>query len=429
MESVLRLENIQYPLQIMTWLGILIFGVLAGYYLINIGNRHIERSKRIIIDVKLLKKIIIGLIIAIIVILLMRRYEILGRVLGAGIISAVLAFIFNPIVDRLEAKGNSRIAGVALVYVVIFVVISILIVVVVPKTTMEVRNLASELPQYAENISVTFSNLFDNIPLVEDNAAYETVREAIDNSYRTIIDDLMNWITSSASRITVLITHFLQNIISIGFTLVLVMIMTFYFLVDKRMYTGRIKNLIPESLNNDISYLGTRINTVLTEFIRGRLILAVFVGIFTAILLLILRIDFAIVIGIITMIADIIPYIGPLLGFIPAFLFALIESPVKALIVAVFYVLIQWAENNILAPKIIGSSMGLNPLFIFLAIVIGGGVFGVWGMVVSVPLAAIGLILIDFFREKYKSHRIKNEKDGQNTIWKNLDYTKLEKNF
>ena len=89
-----------------------------------------------------------------------------------------------------------------------------------------------------------------------------------------------------------------------------------------------------------------------------------------------------------------------------------IESPIKALIVAIFYVLIQWAENNVLAPKIIGDSMGLNPLFIFLAIIIGGGIFGVWGMVVSVPLAAVGLILIDFAREKYKKHQEQNKKDG-----------------
>lgn len=416
MEHLIRIENIQYPLQILTWIGILIFGILSGYYLINIGNRHIERSKRIIIDVKLLKRVLLGIIITFLVIILMRRYEILGRVLGAGIIGLILAFIFNPLVDKMEKKGYSRIVGVLIVYLSILIIITLLIIVVVPKTAMEVKNLALELPVYAENIAQTFSNFFDNLPIAENNPVYVALLEAIDNSYNTIIGRLMEWVTNSASEITVFISHFLQNIISIGFTLALVLIMTFYFLVDKDMYTSKIKVMIPETINKDISYLGNRIDTVLTEFIRGRLILAVFVGILTAILLLILRIDFAIIIGIITMIADIIPYIGPLLGFVPAFLFALIESPIKALIVALFYVLIQWAENNIMAPKIIGNSMGLNPLFIFLAIVIGGGVFGVWGMVISVPLAAIGMILIDFFREKYKLYRIKNEKDGQYKI-------------
>ena len=76
--------------------------------------------------------------------------------------------------------------------------------------------------------------------------------------------------------------------------------------------------------------------------------------------LLILRVDFAVVIGIITMIADIIPYIGPFMGFVPTVLFAFIVSPFKALWVAILFVLLQWAENNILAPKLIGDKTGLN---------------------------------------------------------------------
>lgn len=429
MVELLRFENIIHPLRTLTWIGLLILGVIIAYYVINIGNRYLERSKRIVVDTELLKKIILGVVAVLFILLLMRRYSILGRVLAAGIIATILAYILNPLVDKLEAKGNNRIASVAMVYVTIFVVIGILLVVVVPKTTMEIRNLALELPAYAENISNTVSGLFEDLPLVGENPAYETISNSVQSSYESIIDDLMNWVRNSASRITVLITHFVQNFISVILSLVLVLIMTFYFLVDKRLYTNKIQGFIPNSFRTDISYLSEKINTVLSEFIRGRIILAVFVGILTAILLLILRIDFAIVIGIITCIADIIPYIGPLLGFVPAFLFALIESPVKALIVAIFYVFIQWAENNILAPKIIGDSMGLNPLFIFLSIIIGGGIFGVWGMVVSVPLAAIALILIDFFKAKYKQNQLKEEKDGNYKIWKKWVYTKLEENF
>lgn len=416
MVELLRFEQVAYPLQILTLLGILILSGIIGYYLINIGNRYLERSKRILIDIELLKKIIIGFFSVLVILFLMRRYSILGRVLSAAIVSAILAYVLNPLVDKLERRGNNRIASVAMVYVTIFVVIGILLIVVVPKTTMEIRNLALELPAYADSLSNTVSGIFEDLPLLTGNPVYETISDSIYSSFESITEDLMVWVRNSASRITVIITHFVQNFISVILTLILVLIMTFYFLLDKRLYTSKIQNLIPESLKSDISYLSTKINTVLSEFIRGRITLAVFVGIFTTILLLILRIDFAIVIGIITCIADIIPYIGPLLGFVPAFLFALIESPIKALIVAIFYVLIQWAENNVLAPKIIGDSMGLNPLFIFLSIIIGGGIFGVWGMVVSVPLAAIGLILIDFFKAKYKAKQLKNEKDGNYRI-------------
>lgn len=411
MDDLIRFDGIKNPLHIVTWLVLLIFGIIAIYYLINIGNRYLERSKRLVIDTRFVKKILIGLVTFIIVITLLRRFPILGRVFAAAFIAGILAYVINPLVDKLERRGIKRALGVAIVYLSIILVISILMVVVIPRTATELRKLVSSLPSIVENISVMFSNTLEKVSDIDFPGASQ-VTDALNDSINTATRSFTTWVTQSASRITVVLTHLLQNIASVMLTLVLILIMTFYFLVDKKMYVNKIRTAIPDSINEDISILADRINLVLTEFIRGRLILAVFVGVLTAILLLILRIDFAIVIGIITLIADIIPYIGPLLGFVPAFLFALMESPVKALIVAVFYVLIQWAENNILAPKIIGDSMGLNPLFIFLAIIIGGGIFGVWGMVVSVPLAAIVLILIDFAREKYFIIKEQNKKDG-----------------
>lgn len=413
MEELLRFDNIKAPLQMISWVGLIIFGILVGYYLINIGNRYLERSKRIVVDMNLVKKVIIGVAIFLLAVILLRKYPIIGRVLATACISIILAYVLSPLVDRLEKRGINRVLGVIIVYLTIAVILIMLIIVVVPKTTMEIRNLVSELPRYADSISDTVNDIFDKVPVFEDSPAYETIKKSIDESYQKIIQGITGWITNSASSFTTFLSHFVQNFISVVLSLLLIMIMTFYFLIDKRKYADKIQRLIPDSLQGDIFYLGSRINTVLTEFIRGRIILAVFVGVFTGILLLVLGIDFAIVIGIVTCIADIIPYIGPLLGFIPAFLFALIQSPIKALVVALFYVLIQWAENNLLAPKIIGDSMGLNPLFIFLSIVIGGGIFGVWGMVIAIPLAAIGLILIEFFRDKYKLNKLNKEKDGK----------------
>lgn len=410
MEDLIRLDGIKGPLQLVSWISVLIFALIAIYYLVNIGNRYLERSKRLVVDTRLVKKVLIGLL-SLIIIVLLRKYPILGRVFAAAFIAAILAYIINPLVDKLEKRGIKRALGVGIVYLSIILVISILMVALIPRTAQELRKLASSLPSIVESFSELFTDFMEGTTNFNFPGSQQ-VRDAINDSYESTMESLTRWVTTSASRITVLLTHFVQNMASVMLTLVLIMIMTFYFLVDRKTYVNKIKSIIPNSINEDFSVLAGRINVILTEFIRGRLILAVFVGTFTAILLLILRIDFAIVIGIITLIADIIPYIGPLLGFVPAFLFALIESPFKALIVAVFYVLIQWAENNILAPKIIGDSMGLNPLFIFLSIVIGGGIFGVWGMVVSVPLAAVGLTLIEFLREKYKMHQEQNKKDG-----------------
>ena len=99
-------------------------------------------------------------------------------------------------------------------------------------------------------------------------------------------------------------------------------------------------------------------------------------------------IEFALVIGIITCVADIIPYIGPFLGFIPAVLLALIKGPITAIWVAVLFCIVQWLENNILGPKILGDSTGMHPLVVLILLIVGGGMFGVAGMILSVPIAS-----------------------------------------
>lgn len=141
------------------------------------------------------------------------------------------------------------------------------------------------------------------------------------------------------------------------------------------------------------------------EFLKGRLLMALFVGFITMILLLILGVDFAVIIGLITCVADIIPYVGPFIAFIPAVLFAALDSTMKAVWVGIFFVIIQWAENNLLGPKILGSKTGIHPLVVLLSIVVGGGMFGFAGMILSVPFVSICLILKDFFLLKYKEKK------------------------
>lgn len=389
-------------------LTVLLFLII--YYLINIGNRYIPIGKRITISHDSIRKILIGVLILALTAFMLNKFKILGTVLRCIVFSAVLAYVLNPLVNKLEQKNIKRGYGVAIVYIIIILVVVILGIAVLPKTVLEIKNLFEALPQYADNSVRMFNAFLQKIKSQTTNSGVDDTIDSLTSYISKIYGNLSNSLAKSAEngaqQFTKFVTTAISNTISAVLNLVLVLIITFYFLVDKTTYKNKLEKLVPNKLQTDLGYVWTEINTILSEFIRGRIILALFVGVLTAILLLILRVDFAIVIGIVTCVADIVPYVGPLLGFVPAFLFALVDSPVKAIIVAIFYVFIQWMENNLLAPKIIGDSMGLNPLFIFLAIVIGGGIFGVWGMVFSVPLAATGLVLIKFFIKKYRQNNV-----------------------
>ena len=401
---------------------------LAIYYLINIGNRYIEGKKRINIDLSLITKIFLGILIFYLINILFNKFPILGYTLSSVIIAIIFAYIINPIVNYLERKGVKRQFGVIIVYISAILIFGILIVSVIPKTSNEVSNLLTSLPGMVDTLIREFNNFLSNVfakfnielpenfinvyketnPKVNGNVETPQIVSNILESIKGTINDLIVKVQGSLMGSLSNVISKLYGFLTSAFRLVLIIIFSFYFSVDKERFMLRVKKAIPNKHREDISYLTRNIDIALQQFIRGRMLMAIFVGLLTMVYLLVLRVDFAIIIGLITCVADIIPFIGPFLGCAPAVLFAFMDSPMKALWVLILFVIVQWVENNILAPKLIGDSTGLNPLVILISIIIGGGIFGVWGMVISVPLTSIIFILVDFIKIKYNDRYSSN---------------------
>lgn len=388
---------------------------LAIYYLVNIGNKYIEPNKRIKMDLSIVAKLFLVILGLYLIKIIFAKYKILGYTLSSVIIAIIFAYIIDPLVNYLERKGVKRQLGVIIVYISVIFLFGILIFSVIPKTIQELTNLLLRIPTMIDNMSGNTNEflikVFDRLGIeVPDNAfsiysgssagGTGPITRLIDSANKAINDVIVSMQQSAVESFKDIATK-LYSILTNAVRIVLIMIFSFYFSVDKENFTLKVKKWIPKKHKDDIYFLASRINTALQQFIRGRLLLAIFVGVATMIYLLILKVDFAVVIGLITLVADITPYIGPFLGYVPAALFAFMDSPVKAFWVTIIFVLIQWAENNLLAPKLIGNSTGLNPLLVLISIIIGGGIFGVWGMVISVPVVSIIVILIDFFKLKY----------------------------
>lgn len=382
------------------WLLSTILLFLIIYYLINIGNNYIPERKRIRINLRKVLPVLFGILFIYIFYVILKRYPILSDTFFTIIFSLILAYIFDPLVKFLEKKGIKRIYAVIIIYFIIIGMILILAFLVVPKSTREIKRLMVHLPSYIEN----FTNYVDDLYI-----KYVTTLGGLPPFLQGVEDIIGGNLKKIQDVFEMGLTSFLSGVISTFskiISIVLTPILTFYFLIDKEEFGERVKSLIPEKYKKDILSIAKNVNISLGQFVRGRLIMALYVGVATTILLFILGIDFAIVIGFITFIADIIPYVGPFLGFIPAFILGFMSSPIKALWLTVFFILIQWAENNILAPKILGETTGMHPLTILISIIAGGAIFGVLGMVMSVPLVALIKILFIFSREKFQDRKI-----------------------
>ncbi len=373
--------------------------ILIIYYLINIGNTFISDDKRIKIKDKRILSFMLGLLGFFALYYLFKNHSILRDTFFTIVFSAIFAYLLNPIINYMERKNIKRNFGVLIVYLIILGIILILAFLVIPKSSKEIKRLAVDMPRYIENMSNGIDYLYDKY--------YSTIGE-LPEMFQGVQQIVMENIMGLEDMVVTALKNFFSviiNLFSKVVSLVLTPILTFYFLSDKDYFLNKIKKLIPEKKKQKTLLLLRDIDVSLSKFVRGKIILAGATGLATTIMLLILGVDFAIFIGFITAIADVVPYVGPLIGFLPAFFFALVMSPIKAIWVAVFFVFIQWAENNIMAPKIIGETTGIHPIIILLSIIIGGGVFGVLGMILAVPAVAISVILFDFIKREIENHR------------------------
>lgn len=369
------------------------FLAFGCYYLINIGNSKVNDKNKIIFSLHNIKRTVVFICIILLIMFLFNKYSILWSTIVTLIISVVIAYLINPLVKYMENRGFKRSIAILIVYLVVITFLVILAVLVVPKTANQFMNFVYRIPVIMQDFSTNFNNfnkqIFENIPVLG----------SIADKLITELDSIMNVLQEKLFGAMANFASSAPNVLNILIRLVLVPVFAFYFLLDKERLTSGIVSIVPKQRQEKFLNVCKDIDLANSQFVRGRLLMALFVGVTTMVFLLIMGIDFALVIGIITCIADIIPYIGPFLGFIPAVIIALFQSPLKALIVAIAFVLIQWVENNIIAPKILGSSIGMNPLIILLSLILGGGMFGVVGMIFSVPVVATLKILYKHYKD------------------------------
>ncbi|MDL2310942.1 AI-2E family transporter [Peptostreptococcaceae bacterium OttesenSCG-928-C18] len=383
---------------------------LIIYYLINIGNKNVSLRNRLRFEQTFIKRVAVYAIIILVILYLFTKHSILGTTIVTIIIAIVIAYLINPLIKRLEDKGIKRAYAILIVYLIVILVFALMITIIMPKITEQIFKFVRNIPSLLNNLSDSVNDFVNKN--FAGNEALENITDEIEKNINKAILSMRNKFPETAAKFGETISGFANSLIR----LILVPIIAFYLLLDKEKYIKGIKNLIPEKDRANFIRLFKNIDKVNSQFIRGRILMAIAVGALTGIFLLIMGVEYALVIAIITCIADIIPYIGPFLGFVPAVLIAFIDNPIKAVIVAIAFVLIQWLENNILAPKILGTTIGLNPLLILLSLIVGAGMFGVVGMIFSVPVIATAKVILEHFKDDIKKFftSTKNIEDEDN---------------
>lgn len=362
-------------------LGLQIIILALGiYYLVNIGNKHLDEGERLIFSKTVIIKFIITVLAILFFIYIYKNFLMVRTITLSILVAAMLAYFLNPMVKsvrkRLKISDNLAILTVFLIVILIFLILGFT---VFPKTISDIKNLIIKFPEYYKQTLESINDFFNQYELFKGiNLDNELIIDNISKIYKKQTANAGNLLVNSA-----------KNVMSFVFSLVLTPIFAFYFLKDKDKIKEKFKAMIPEARKERLIRLFSNIHNDMTKYIIGKIKMAIFVGFATFIMLLALGVEFSFVIGIITCVADIVPYVGPLMGLIPAFVFAFIDSPIKALWIFVLYILIQWVENNIVGPKILSKETGFHPIVVLFLLILGAALFGFLGMILSVPIALV----------------------------------------
>ena len=294
----------------------------------------------------------------------------------------VIAYILQPIVIKLEEKKIKRSVAIILIYAIIAGVLTLLTFFVFPELINNTREFINVLPnvtmEYRENFNGMVSLIYSSKwPEDIKNAIFREINNSVQMAENILVEALKNTLSRLLKTVSTLLD------------LVLAMVIAYYIMKDGEYFKNVSLSLIPKKWRNGILGTCREINGVLSNFIQGQLLTALIVGTLEVIGLLLVGVKYPIILGMIGGIANIIPYFGPFIGAIPAVAVALIESPMKAIWTIIVFVVIQQLDNGFISPKIIEGRLGLHPVTTILAVLIGGEFFGIMGMLVSVPIAAM----------------------------------------
>ncbi|GAB6171459.1 AI-2E family transporter [Paradesulfitobacterium aromaticivorans] len=316
------------------------------------------------------------------VFLLFRVREILGPFIAAF----VLAYLLCPLVNWLERHHLSRRTAIAVVFVGILAALALVIFLVLPLLYNELAKLSVVLPQFMQSLDKQVQDL---------RKAFRST--GLPNRVVTVFDQhLGRGEDYLAEKLQYFLSHLPEFLASLSL-FILSPVLAIYFLADWHRLEAGFARLVQQRWRLEWQRVWRDISHVIRRFVRGNLVVAVIVGVLTGIGVKLLGMEYALLIGVICGVSDLIPYFGPVIGAVPSVALGLINSPWMALKVLLVILIVQQLESNVISPKIMGESVGLHPLWIIFALLAGGEIAGVWGMLIAVPVAAVLRVVIRHF--------------------------------
>lgn len=315
------------------------------------------------------------------------------KIIAPLFVGLIVAWLFNPFVNKLKKKGVKRGLGAALAYTLFIGVIVLIISLIIPMMTDQINDLVKSIPSIIDTIRGWIDGVFAKIV---SNEHFDSV--AIKN---TIFDKIELYGSGLAESLPSASINVIKALAS-GITTFVVGLIIGFFLLVSFDNGSKLLAFLPNKIQKATNELLNSIDGSLRKFVKGTLTLSSLVFLVSSLGFWIAGLKSPLLFGLFCGITNVIPYVGPYIGGAPAVIVGFSQSPLTGIIVLAVIIIVQFIEGNLLQPIVMSKTMKLHPVTIMLGLLICGHFWGIIGMIVATPVVAIMKIIFSFFNKKYK---------------------------
>lgn len=309
------------------------------------------------------------------------------------------AYLLTPLVDRIDKRTRLNRAGaVFVVYAAIAVVFGGILVVAIPALAAQLNAIQTRGPELAQNTAEAAKGIQEQLD-----------RAGVPVNIGNLVGVLPQRLGDAAGSIAGDALGFVSATAAILFNTTLVLIIAFIMLMDGEALWRRFTSALSEELRSEAELFRQSADKSFGGFIRGSLLLGLFYGIATLLYLVPLGVPFAGVLAVVAGLAVIIPFFGPIIAMVPIIAITILGAPDQLLWVLGLTIVLQQITLNVLGPRIIGTAVGIHPIFVFVALLLGSRIAGFWGVLLAMPIAGIIATFVRYAYELAKGRRARTD--------------------
>lgn len=345
-------------------------------------------------------------------------FPIIGTLLGVispFFIGFIIAWLLNPIVNKLTDHGMKRGLATVIVFIIFLALIYLFCLAVIPSLVSQINDIAKMVPDILDNLKEIVDKIFVKLS-TETNIDMSSVK----TNFLTYIE---NFAKNVSTDLPTKIITIVQNLVSGIGKLAVGLVIGFYLLFNFHNFSKHFMNIVPKRFKNSAERLLDEIGSIIYKFINGTFIDCFVLFLISCVGFSLIGLKAPVFFAFFCAITNVIPYIGPYVGGAPAMLVGFTMSPLTGLLTLLFMIVVQTIEGNFLQPMIVGKKLDLKPVTIVISLLIFGHFFGIIGMIIATPIVAILKAIYLFFDEKYDFFGYTKSKDVKKEISK-LNYSK-----